>query len=65
MNAEVELSIAVLAGKWRTRAEDLERTAQTYKRSCVKDKMMQNILLARQLRGLADEIEKAIANQVA
>jgi hypothetical protein len=53
--------LVALAELWRTRAEGLERTAQTYKRSCVKDKMMQNILLARQLRGLADELEKAIA----
>ena len=52
--------LVALAELWRTRAEDLERTAQTYKRSCVKDKMMQNILLARQLRGLADELEKAL-----
>ena len=57
--------LVALAELWRTRAEDLERTAQTYKRSYVKDKMMQNILLARQLRGLAGELEKAIGNQVA
>ena len=59
--AEVELSIAVLAGKWRKEADELQDLSRAYKRSCVEGKSVQLILLARQKRGMADELEKAVA----
>ncbi len=53
--------LAALAEKWRKEADDLERTSRAYKRSCVEGKSVQLILLARQKRGMADELEKALA----
>ena len=57
--------LVALAENWRKEADELERTSRAYKRSCVEGKSVQLILLAMQKRGMADELEKAIANQVA
>lgn len=45
-----------LAQQWLRQAEDLERTASAYKRTCVKGKAVQNILLAKQLRDCAEKV---------
>jgi len=55
------LTVNDLAEKWRKEADDLERTSRAYKRQCVDGKSVQLILLARQKRGMADELEKALA----
>ncbi len=52
------MTVAELAAKWRAQATDLDRTAKSYSRSCVKDKAVQMILLAKQLRQCASEMEK-------
>jgi len=47
-----------LAAKWRAQADDMDRSAKSYNRACVKEKGMQLILLAKQLRGCAEELER-------
>jgi hypothetical protein len=54
------MTVAELAAKWRETAASLERSAKSYARCCVKDKAVQNILLAKQLRCLADELEREL-----
>lgn len=49
-----------LIADWRKRADDMDRTAKAYNRACVKDKSVQLILLARQARTFADELERKI-----
>jgi hypothetical protein len=49
----------MLAAQWREQADDMDRSAKSYNRACVKEKGMQLILLAKQLRACASEIEKA------
>lgn len=46
-----------LAAAWRTEADALDRTAKAYNRKCVEAKGTQMILLAKQLRGCADQVE--------
>lgn len=52
------MTLVQLAAQWRQQADDMDRAAKAYNRSCVKEKGMQLILLAKQLRGCATEIEK-------
>lgn len=52
------MTLSELAAQWRVQADDMDRSAKSYNRSCVKEKGMQLILLAKQLRGCAAEIEK-------
>ena len=54
------MTVDELATLWLQRADDMDRTAKAYGRSCVKDKQMQLILLAKQLRGLVDEMRKEL-----
>ena len=51
------MTLAMLAAKWREQADDMDRSAKSYNRACVKEKGMQLILLAKQLRACAKEIE--------
>lgn len=48
-----------IAAQWRQQADDMDRSAKAYNRACVKEKGIQLILLAKQLRGCASEIEKS------
>jgi hypothetical protein len=52
------VKLADISKDWRTRADDMDRAAKSYNRACVKEKGMQLILLAKQLRGCAHEIEQ-------
>ena len=52
------MTVAQLVEQWRQQADSLDRTAKAYNRACVKEKGMQLILLAKQLRGCASELEK-------
>lgn len=45
-----------LASLWLQEAEGLERSAKAYTRCCIRDKAMQNILLAKQLRHCAAQV---------
>lgn len=52
---------ADLPNQWRSQAQQLRTSAKAYKRSCVKHKMVQNLMLAAQLEQCADELQKALA----
>lgn len=52
-----------LAEKWRAQADDMDRTAKAYRRSCVEAKAVQLILLAKQLRTCADAVERLTQEQ--
>jgi hypothetical protein len=54
------MTVDELAADWLKRADDMDRTAKAYGRSCIRDKQMQLILLAKQLRGLVDEMRKEL-----
>jgi hypothetical protein len=54
------VTVAELAAQWRQKAADMDRTAKSYARACVKDRAVQIILLAKQIRALADEMEKEL-----
>jgi hypothetical protein len=49
---------AQLAAAWRAEADSLDRSAKAYRRSCVREKAMQNNLLAKQLRYCADQLDE-------
>jgi hypothetical protein len=52
------VNLSELAAQWRAQADDMDRSAKSYNRACVKYKGVQLILLAKQLRACASSIEK-------
>jgi hypothetical protein len=49
---------AQLAASWRAEADSLDRTAKAYNRKCIEAKGVQLILLAKQLRQCAEQVEQ-------